>query len=143
VLDCVVGGVQRQILLLRARSFLPLALERLLVDALVVVGAVSVCRRRKLSDRCAILAAYHFCSCAHDFPLSGNHRYLEMAVYLTLAVVPSKVGPLLRYAILTISSTRACRRRSTATHASGEMFAIEAFHPPEALGNTCACSCRR
>ena len=134
VLDCAVGDFAQQVQLLQGQLVPTMSFERMLLDATVVSGAVLVCRRTNYQAGALILAAYHFLRVASDLPLSGNHRYLEMLIYLSLAVVPfQEVGKLLRYAILTIFFYSGLQKALHGYYGSGEMFAIQAFFSPEAL----------
>lgn len=136
VIDCVVGEFTQQIRLLQGRFVPPCTFEHMLLTAAVIFGAVLVCRRKNYQAGALILAAYHLLKVVAYFPLSGNHRYLEMLIYLTLAVVPVReVGKLLRYAILTIFFYSGLQKALNGYYWSGEIFALEAFHQPETVVN--------
>jgi len=132
VLDCVIGEFAQQIQLLRG-EFVPSVTPRhMLLNALVVFGALLVSRRRNYQAGALLLAAYHLFKVISYFPMSGNHRYLELLIYLSLAVVPAQqMGRLLRYAILTIFFYSGLQKALYGYYWSGEIFAIQAFLPPE------------
>ena len=132
VLDCLVGEFAQQIQLLQGQfvpSFTP---RHMLLSAAVVFGALLVSRRRNYQVGALLLAAYHLFKVISYFPMSGNHRYLELLIYLSLAIVPAQqMGRLLRYAILTIFFYSGLQKALYGYYGSGEIFAIQAFLPPE------------
>jgi hypothetical protein len=133
VFDCVVGKFSEQILMLKGQYVPYLDWSKGLMNAFVILGAVLVTRRRNYQLGALMLAAFHFLAVKQNFPSSGNHRYLEMLIYLSIAIVPvQQLGKLLRYAILTIFFYSGVQKLLYGYYWSGEIFALEAYaHPNE------------
>jgi hypothetical protein len=136
VLDCVIGKFSEQIQLLRGEFLPAFTWQQTLLNTVVVFGAVLVTRRRNYQVGALILAAYHLTAVIHNFPSSGNHRYLEMLIYLSVAIVPvQELGKLLRYAILTIFFYSGVQKALYGFYWSGEIFALEAYAHPNQIAS--------
>ncbi len=134
-LDCAFGVFRNQWLLLnRALPFRPGWVDLLWI---LVAGAGMLLLMRPSRYRwgAALLAAYHLKAVVVDFPLAGNHKYLEFFIYVVIAGAPLReAGELIRYMILSVFFYSGVQKAVHGFYASGEIFALWASVHIQPLG---------